>query len=76
MLIDIGFSVNILDEVMFFKLYLKFKLSKLSIRIFVYGCKNDIKMFGYFIVIIEIKFKIVVGKFYVVEGNCGIFLGY
>ena len=76
MLIDTGSSVNILDEVTFSKLHPKPKLSKSSTRIFAYGCKNDIKTFGYFTATIETKSKIAVGKFYVVEGNCGTLLGY
>nr|XP_034319592.1 uncharacterized protein K02A2.6-like [Crassostrea gigas] len=71
-----GSSVNILDEVTFSKLHPKPKLSKSSTRIFAYGCKNDIKTFGYFTATIETKSKIAVGKFYVVEGNCGTLLGY
>lgn len=74
--VDIGLSINVIDEKIFEKIRGKVKLRNVNNFVFVYGLNIKFEMIGKFIVMIKNDKKIGIVEVYVVKGNYGCILGY
>ena len=78
MIIDIGASINIIDEKTFAHISksMPIWLKRTRTKLFAYGSTEQLPVIGQFEAILETKKRITVSTIHVVKGNCGSLLSY